>query len=173
MPLRKPGDLPPMPKTRKKSLDKVKSAVPEKKRIETEYKAYTYFSYDPIKKKQFYVIALSTVKEFSVLNYELSLDVLRVKSNIEISILGLSATASYLVQPKGATKDLLFDDLYGTFTISVIKQDGSINSFQVEYNIYKKTISILKQTVPRKKNNTKFCTFEVLEHLHTFIPTHA
>lgn len=171
MPLRKPGEVPHVPKTRKKSLDKVKSAVPEKKKSELEYRVYTYFKYDALKKKQFYVISLATVKEFTVMNYELSVDVFRSKNSIEISLLGLSAKVSYLVQPKGATRDLLFDDLYGQYTISVIKQDGSINSFVVEYNIYKQQITLIKETVPRKKNNTKFCSFEILEQQNTFQST--
>jgi hypothetical protein len=168
MPLKKPVELPKVPKTRKKNMDKMKSAVPEKKKDAVEYTIKTYFQYDKVQKKQFYVISLYTVKEFSYLTYEISVNVTKSKNNIEISLLGLNTRQTCFVEAKNAFTDLFFENLFGKYTISFIKQDGSINSFLVDYNIFKKEIIILQETSPKKKNNRTFCTFEVDHSLFSF-----
>ncbi|MCE1189529.1 MAG: hypothetical protein LWX56_10335 [Ignavibacteria bacterium] len=168
MPLRKPGEVAHIPKTRKKSITKIKSATPEKKKKELEYRASLYFQYDAIEKKQYYIISVNTVKEFTFLNYELSIGVQKKKDAIDLSLLGLSATHSYLVQPQPAKLEIRLEDLYGTFTVSFIKPDGSINSFVVEFNIFKKSITIEKEIIPRKKNNHKFVTLDTSPSLNTF-----
>jgi hypothetical protein len=168
MPLKKPTELPKVPKTRKKDLDKMKSAVPEKKKDAIEYTAKTYFKYDKVQKKQFYVVSIYTVKEFSFLTYEISVNVNKKKNSIEISLLGLNARQSCFVEAKNAFTDLYFENLYGPHTLAFIKQDGSINSFLIDYNIFKKEINIVKNTSPKKKNNRTFCTLEVDPNLFSF-----
>ena len=70
------------------------------------------------------------------------------------------------VQPANAEID--FEELFGEYTVNIIKQDGSINSVIVNFNIFKKEIVIVKEFLPEKKNNSKFCTFEVDENKFTY-----
>jgi len=79
MSLRKQEGVPKIPKTRKKTIDKVKSSTPTKTEDLIEYRGTVYYKYDKVLKKQFYVLTIATVKEFVYLDYELSVDVRRVK----------------------------------------------------------------------------------------------
>ncbi|OQY72510.1 MAG: hypothetical protein B6D45_09055 [Ignavibacteriales bacterium UTCHB3] len=146
----------------------MKSTTPVKTGDVIEYRAMVYYHYDEIKKKQFYVLTITTVKEFVFLNYLISVDVRKIKNVIDISLLGLNTQQSYYVQPGPARVDLYFEDLYGEHTFNVIKQDGSINSFTVDFNIYKKDIAVVGETIPEKKNNRHFCTFRLAPELNTF-----
>lgn len=168
MPLRKQDEVPKIPKTRKKTIDKLKKATPAKKSGETEYLCEFYFHYDQIKKKQFAVLTISTVKDFTYLTYEVSVDVRKTRNVIDISLLGLNTVPSYYVQPKPARTDLFFDDLLGTFEFNLIKQDGSINSVTVDFNIFKKEITIRNVDLPEKLNNREFCKFSVADSMFTF-----
>lgn len=168
MPLRKQDELPKLPKTRKKTIDKVKSATPTFKKDEVEYHLSVFYKYDAILKKQFYVLSIKTIKEFSNLAYEISVDVRKEKDVIDISLLGLNTKQSYFVQPSPAITDLYFEDLFGKFTVNLIKQDGSINSGIYEFNVYKKEVTLLEEFMPIKKNNRKFCTFGLTPELNTF-----
>lgn len=168
MPLRKPGEDSKLAKSRKKSIDKLKQVTPALKKNEIEYVVKTYFQYDERQKKQFYVISLYTVKEFSALHYEISVDVQKKKNEIDISLLGLNTVQTYYLEAKNAYKHILFEDLYGQQVISLLKQDGSINSYLVEYNIFKKQITLVESILPKKQNNRIFSTFEVAQELFTF-----
>lgn len=161
MPLRKPRKVPKVPKTRKKSIDKIKEATPAAKKAEIEYRAAASFRYDKSAGKQFFCITVSTVKEFSFLNYTVSLDVQSNRGVIDISILGLNTTQSYLVEPAPASTDSFFEDLTGKFTVNLIKQDGTINAAVYELNVYTREIKLLQEYVPEKKNNRRFCEFSV------------
>lgn len=161
MPLKKPKEIPKIPKPRKKSIEDLKDTVPVKKKDEIEYICKAFFKYDKIQKKQFCIILLMTVKEFTVLNYEISVNVQKKKNNIDVSILGLNTKHTYVTYVKPAVSELFFEDLFGKQTINIIKQDGSINSAIFEFNIYKKEIILHEEIIPKKKNNRKFCSFEV------------
>ena len=52
MPLKKPKDVPKIPKTRKKKTEAVYSAIPEKRPDKLEYICKALFRYDRLKKKQ-------------------------------------------------------------------------------------------------------------------------
>lgn len=168
MPLRKIKDIPKVPRSHKKSIDKLKASTPASKKSGIEYTASFFYRYDAKQKKQFYIIALETSKLFSSLNYEIALDVRKAKSVIDISIMGLNALQSYRVQPLPAVSYLHFEDLFGDFTINVIKQDGSVNSADVYFNVFKKEITLKKEFLPSKKNNRKFVVFKVEPQLFTF-----
>lgn len=168
MPLKKPTVVPKIPKTREKSLDKLKSATPLDKAGETEYKCKVYFYYSTHQKKQQYCFLIETVKQFSVLNYELKLNSKTNKKEIDISIVGLAANQTYLTESGPAVGEVCFDDLYGEKIINIIKQDGTINSAVFSFNIFKKEIVLLKEFLPKKKNNRKFCSFEVASNYFTF-----
>jgi hypothetical protein len=168
MPLHKPDGVPKIPKSRKKSIESLKNTTPTKKEGEPEYSVFVYFKYDKLQKKQFYVVSIETVKEFSSLNYEISVDVNKTKDTIDISLRGLNTRMSYIVKPQPAHTDLFFEELFGKYSINIIKQDGSINTGLFEFNIFKKEITLLREIVVKKKNNRKFCSFTTEPNLHSF-----
>lgn len=168
MPLRKLEEMPKVSKPRKKTIAKIKSATPQKKESSVEYLVNVSFKYDPILKKQFSVISLSTIKLFTSLSYEISADVQKGKNAIDISILGLNTRQSYYVSPNPATTELLFENLFGKYTVNIIKQDGSINSALFDFNIYKKEIKLSEISLPKKKNNRIFAKFEVTPESFSF-----
>jgi len=168
MSLRKLEEIPKISKPRKKSIAKTLEAVPMKKEDSVEYNVHVFFKYDQALKKQFIVISLATVKLFTSLSYEISVDVQKGKNTIAISILGLNTRQSYYVSPNPAVTELLFEILFGKYTVNVIKQDGSINSACLDFNIYKKEIALTEVALPQKKNNRTFARFAVPSELFTF-----
>ncbi len=168
MPLKKPKSVPEIPKTREKSTEKLKSAVPSKQSDEIEYHCKFYFFYNPAKKIQQYAVELETTRLFSMLNYQLSLKSAKSKNTIDISVLGLKATNNYTNEPGPAVGVVYFDDLYGKHQVNIIKQDGSINTAASDFNVFKKSIEITSESVPEKKNNSRFCTFKIAEEKFTF-----
>jgi hypothetical protein len=170
MSLRKPKEVPKISKAREKNIDKLKKAIPKKKKEEIEFNCKFLFYYDKHEKKQKCRILLETVKLFTSLNYRISVKSRKVKNEIDISIFGLSARNDYLTEVKPAYEAIDFEDLYGEHTVNIIKQDGSINSAKIEFNLYKKQINLIDEFIPPKKNNGKFCSFKVDESLFSFLP---
>lgn len=168
MALKKPKDVPKIPKSREKTIDKLKKAIPKKKKEEIDFNCKIYFFYDSVSKKQKYRFQLQTLKIFSALNYKISTQFRKEKNEIDISILGLKAQNDYLVKAQPATAEIDFEDLFGEYTLNILKLDGSINSLILNFNIYKKEIVLVKEFLPSKKNNGKFCKFEVDKSLFTF-----
>jgi hypothetical protein len=168
MSLKKPKSIPGIPKTRKKTTEKLKEAVPSKQSGEIEYHCSFYFFYNPSKKIQQYAVELETTRLFSVLNYQLSVNGRKTKNVIDISMLGLKATNNYTNEPGPASGVLYFDELYGKHTINIIKQDGSINTAVLNFNIFKKSIELIEESVPEKENNSRFCTFRIADEKFTF-----
>jgi len=168
MPLKKPNEIPKIPKTRKKSISALKKAIPLKIKSEIEFEVRFFFKYDETIHKQYYVIFINTVKEFSYLNYEVAVEVEHTKDVIDISLQGLNMKHSYLVEPRSAYKELLFEELYGNHTINLIKQDGSINTAVVNFNIFRKEMKMISDKVPPKRNNSRFCKFTIEEEMFTF-----
>lgn len=168
MPLKKPAAKQKIPKARKQDIDKLKDAVPPKKKTQNEYHCSVYFSFNIKDKKQMYCIELETVEIFTFLNYELSLGHQKNKKEIDIGLLGLKPMNSYLNQPQPAYGRIFLEELYGEHTINIFKKDGSANSAVFDFNIFKKEIALIKEFLPEKKNNGKFCTFEVAKDLFTF-----
>ncbi|MCX8105561.1 MAG: hypothetical protein N3D80_06805 [Ignavibacterium album] len=168
MALKKPKEVPKLPKAREKTIDKLKKAIPKKKKEEIEFNCRIYFHSDKKTKKQKYRFQLETLKVFSALNYKISTQHRKSKNEIDISILGLTAQNDYLTKVQPATAEVDLEDLFGEYTLNIIKQDGSINSALLNFNIFKKEISLIKEFLPQKKNNGKFCTFEIDNSLFTF-----
>lgn len=168
MALRKPNEIPKLSKAREKTIDKLKKAIPKKKKEEIEFVCKFFFFYDKAEKKQKCRILIETVKLFTTLNYKISLQYRKIKNEIDISIFGLAARNDYLTEVKPAYEVVDFDDLYGEHIINIIKQDGSINSVRIEFNLYKKQINLIEEFIPPKKNNGKFCNFEVAESMFSF-----
>lgn len=168
MALKKPKNIPQIPKAREKSIDKLKDITPKKKESEIEFNCRIYFHRDSIKGTQKYRFTIETIKLFTFLNYEITTKANKNKKNIDISVIGLKAKNDYVSKVQPAYADIDFENLFGEYTVNLIKQDGSINSALVDFNIYKKEIKIIKTFLPEKKNNRLFCTFEVDDGLHSY-----
>jgi len=82
--------------------------------------------------------------------------------------MGLTAKTNIVPEIKPALTEVEFDDLVGDFTINVVKQDGAINSCQMHFNLYLKSIEVIKIFKPKKKNNRHFCDFVVDEEKYSF-----
>lgn len=161
MPLKKPKSVPKIAKARKKTIDKLKEAVPVKKESEIEYNCKISFRFNPLKKVQQYSFMLETEKQFSSMNYGITTQSKKNKKIIDISILGLTPKQTYFTQVGPAVSEVFFEDLYGEHTINIIKKDGSINSVVIDFNVFKKEIKLLNEFLPPKKNNRKFCAFSI------------
>ena len=168
MSLRKPKVLPKIPKTRKKKPHAALEAVPTKKPDKLEYYCKAFFKYDEKQKKQYYAFAIETVVEFTAFAYEVSVDVIKEKNVINLVVMGLRAKLNSVPRVQPARNETLFEDLFGDFTVNVVKQDGAINSADFYFNIYKKELMLLKQYKPKKKNNRHFCEFKVAEDEFSF-----
>lgn len=168
MPLKKPKELPKIPKTRKKKPHAALLAVPEKKSDKLEYICKAFYKYDQSKKKQFCVFAIETIVEFTSFAYEVSVEVIQEKNVLDFVLMGLRAKPNVvpLVQP--ARTEIFFEDLIGDYTANVVKQDGAINTGEFHFNIFKKEIILIKQYKPKKKNNRLFCQFEIAEEEFSF-----
>lgn len=168
MPLKKPKDLPKIPKSRQKKAENALKAIPEPKPDKLEYICKAFYGYDNIEKKQYCVFAIETVAEFTSFVYEVSVDVIKEKREIIIVILGLKALTNLAPQVKPARTEIPFEDLIGEYEVKVVKQDGAINAADYSFNIFKKEIKLLKEYKPKKKNNRLFCKFEVAEAEFSF-----
>ncbi|PIW98671.1 MAG: hypothetical protein COZ80_09370, partial [Ignavibacteria bacterium CG_4_8_14_3_um_filter_37_9] len=78
--------MPKISKPRKKTTTTVKKTIPQKKEASVEYIVTVFFKFDQRLKKQFSVISLATVKLFTSLSYEISVDVQKGKNSIDIRL---------------------------------------------------------------------------------------
>lgn len=153
-------------KTQNSSIDRSQSAVLMKKNNILEYNCFIYFSYDRSNKNQRYAIEIQTTQFFSVLNYSLTVSGKKNKNTIDINLLGLKAADNYITEPGPASNVIYFDELYGENTINIIKQDGSFNTAVINFNVFKKSIELLKEYSP--ESQAKFCSFKVAGEKNTF-----
>ena len=161
MPLKKQKSVPEIPKSREKKISVIRESIPEKKDSGIEFVCEIYFTTDISGKKQYYCIGLITILQFSNLNYEISVNTVKQKNSIDIIILGLKTRPGYINNSGPAGKEVFFESLYGKYTINIIKQDGSINSAIIDFNIFKKSIKLIDVFLPEKRNNRKFVKFEI------------
>ncbi len=168
MPLKNPKEMPKIPKTRKKKAESAIKAIPDPKPDKMEYFCKTFFRYDSTKKKQFYIISVETISEFTSFAYELNLEILHDKREIFIVLMGISAKPNMVPNVQPALTEIEFEDLMGEYTVNVVKQDGAINSAVFNYNIFSKEIRIEKEFMPDKKNNRLFCKFGVEKDKFSF-----
>lgn len=168
MPLHKPKDIPKIPKTRKKKPHTAFNAVPTKKPDKLEFICKAFFKYDEQLKKQYHVLAIETIVEFTAFSYEVTIEVIQEKNVINLIIMGLKAKMDAVPQVAPAVKEVYIQDLFGDYTINVLKQDGAINSAEYYFNLYKKEILLKKQYKPKKKNNRLFCEFAVATERFSF-----
>jgi hypothetical protein len=166
--LKKPTSIPKIPKTRKKKAGTALSAIPTKKPDKIEYLCKAFYKYDDVARIQYCTFAIETLVEFTSFAYEVSVETLHEKNEINFILMGLKAKMNVvpLVQP--ARTELLFKNLVGDYIVNVVKQDGAINTAEYHFNIYKKEILLTKQYKQKKKNNRLFCKFEVAEKEFSF-----
>ncbi len=168
MPLKHPTEIPKIPKTRNKKAEVAIAAIPTKKPDKIEYVCKAFFYYDTVNKKQFVSFTIETVMELKVFSYEVTVEVLKKKDGIYLVIMGLAAKTNYAPQVQPARKDNYFENLVGDVTVNVVKQDGSINSAIYNINFLEKKIMLVKEFLPEKENNRKFCNFIVAEEENSF-----
>lgn len=133
-----------------------------------EYLVRFYFSFDKVTGKQFYTVALSTYRLFSQLNYSITTKVKRQRDHITVNLLGLSTNNSYYTNSYSAVSFLRFEELFGDFTVNVVKQDGTVNSALVAFNIYNKSIEIRSTSSGNDGEDRIFCQFETDSSQFTF-----
>jgi hypothetical protein len=168
LPLKKPKEIPKIPKARKKKAEAALKAIPQKKDDKIEFICKALFRYDKKLKRQFLILSVETIVEFTSFAYELSVEIVKNKRIINLVVMGIKAQTNIIPEIKPAGKDFMFDDLVGEYTVNVLKQDGCINSAVFNYNIYNRTIDLVKEFIPEKQNNRLFCKFEVAENEFTF-----
>lgn len=168
MPLHKPKDIPKIPKTRKKKSHTALSAIPSKKPDKLEYICKSYYKYDSRFRKQYVAFLIETVVEFTSFAYEISVDIIKEKNEINLIIMGLKAKMNSVPQIMPAQNESLFEDLFGDYTINIVKQDGAINSAGININPLERKITLNKTFLPKKKNNRHFCDFIIDEAQFTF-----
>lgn len=168
MPLKKPKSIPKIVNPRRKTIEKIKKATPIIKNAEIEYDCKIAFRYNPQKKVQEYAFTLKTEKLFSSMMYGITTETNKNKKVIDISILGLTPKQTYLSKPGPATAEIIFENLYGDYTLNIVKKDGSINSAVLDFNVFKKDIKLLSEFLPAKKHNRKFCAFSIDQKNFTF-----
>ncbi len=168
MSLRKVKGIPKIPKTRKKKPQAIIKSVPLKKSDKLEFICKVYFKYDYKLKKQFVAFLIETNIEFTNFTYEITVELLIEKNVLYFVITGLVARMDVVPQIARASKELLLDNLTGNFIVNVVKQDGAINSAEFHFNVFNKEIRIIREFIPKKKNNRYFCKFEVAEEKFAF-----
>ncbi|MEG8946969.1 hypothetical protein [Rosettibacter firmus] len=168
MSLRKLKNIPKIPKTRKKKPATIIASIPLKKPDKLEFYCRAYFKYDPKLKKQFTAFLIETSIEFTNFFYEVSAELVQEKNVLYIVITGLVARMDKVPEVSPARKEILLDVLSGIYTINVVKQDGAINSAEFDFDIINKKIQLIKEFIPKKKNNRFFCKFEVAKENFTF-----
>ncbi|GJQ64272.1 MAG: hypothetical protein SCALA702_33250 [Melioribacteraceae bacterium] len=168
MPLKRPDELPKIPKTRKKKMEAAIEAIPEKKPDKLEYVCKAFFQYDEVSKTQNYIFAIETVTEFVSFAYEVTVEIMHKKREIYFVLMGLKALTNMAPQVQPARTDIAFEDLIGDYTVYVVKQDGSINAGKYHIDIYNKEIKLLETFLPEKENNRHFCDFKVAEEEFSF-----
>lgn len=168
MPLKKPNDLPKIPKTRKKKAEAALAAIPQKKPDKLEYICKASFRYDQPEKKQLVVFRIETIVEFTSFAYEVSVEEMREKDQFYIILMGLKAHSNIVPGVQPAVKEIFIEDLVGEITVNLVKQDGSINAGIYKLNIYSKEIELVEEFIPPKKNNRHFSKFEADNDSNTF-----
>lgn len=168
MPLKKPKDIPKLPKTRKKNIEAAKKAIPFPKEDKIEYQCLAFFKFDATLNKEFCCFRIQTVAEFTSFAYEVSLAAQVERNEIDIIILGLQAKINYLPHVSAAITDVDLERLNGEYTVNVIKQDGSMNTAVFDFNYFKREIKLKNSFVPEKQNNRSFCEFLVSEKDFSF-----
>lgn len=162
MPLKNPTTIPKIPKTRKKKANAAIKAIPSLKPDKLEYVCNASFKFDDSSQSVVPTITIETIAEFTSFSYEITMDIVREKREIFIILMGLRAKTNVVPTVQPAIAELPFEDLIGEYDVSIVKQDGAINTAVFKFNSFTKEIELLKEFLPPKKNNRLFTKFTVI-----------
>ncbi|MCK9280843.1 MAG: hypothetical protein M0P71_09490 [Melioribacteraceae bacterium] len=168
MPLKKPTDIPRLPRAREKKGISALDTIPTKKPDKKDYLVKGFFRYEPILKKQFLIFAIETITEFTSFAYEISVETFKENGEFYIVLMGLKAKTNIIPRVMPARTEIKFDELNGDFKINVLKKDGAINSAHFYANVLNKELVLKEKSIPKKKNNRFFCDFEIAKKEFSF-----
>jgi hypothetical protein len=119
----------------------------KKKGREPEYSLNIFHHYDEKIKRNVIVFLVQTIRIFVSFRYEILLEETVHGSVIDLKIVGLHVPELLMPQTGPAAGQRDFQELQGSYTLNVSKQDKTLNIFQIE---------ILPDTVEikQKPNNT-------------------
>lgn len=105
----------------------------KKKKHEPQYLLNIFPHFDEKTRRDVIVFLVQTARIFVNFRYEILLDNSITENNITLKILGLHVPSVLLPQSGPAIGIRQYDTLYGTYNLSIIKQDGTINEFKAEF----------------------------------------
>ncbi len=168
MPLKKPNNIPKIPKTRKKKTEAALAAIPAPKPDKVEYRCKAAFKYDSVEQKELSAFIIETAVEFTSFVYEVSVEVVKEKREILVLLLGLKSKTNLAPRVQPARTEISFEDLIGDYAVKVVKQDGCINEAHFYFDKFNKNIKLKETYIPEKENNRRFCEFLVAEEEFEF-----
>lgn len=105
----------------------------KKKTVEPEYSLNIFRVKDERLKKKRLVLLVRTIKEFTSFRYEILLQDRLHDNKIELRILGLHAPELLMPGTGPALARREYDDLRGSYELTVTKLDGESNHFSLEF----------------------------------------
>ena len=166
--LSNPPKIPKISKKRAKKGEAAIKAIPQKRPDKIDFSCKTFYKFNNDLRKQYLVFTVETLVEFTAFAYELTVEVIKRKRILYLIIRGLKARTNILPGIQPARTEIEFEDFVGEYVVHVVKQDGAINSAVYNFNIFKKEIKLIKEFIPLKKNNRRFCKFFVSEKDFSF-----
>lgn len=104
-----------------------------KKKQEPQYTLNIFTHFDEKTHRDVTVFLVQTARIFINFRYEILLDASVNGDEISLKILGLHVPSVLLPESGPAVGVRQYDVLYGTYRMKVIKQDGTVNEFKVEF----------------------------------------
>ncbi len=117
----------------------------KKKQHEYQYTLNIFPYFDEKKKREVIRFVVQTVRIFVHFRYEILLSN-SIKDNIiQLNIEGLHVPTILLPESGPAVGIIDYENLYGTYTLNVTKQNGSLNTFTLNID-YNNTVTIEPKT---------------------------
>jgi len=161
MPLNHQNRAPQITNLRSRRASAIVKSIPEKKPNKIEYLATLHYIKKPTSNEVKNVISIETVTEFANFVYEINVEIVTEKKDINIFVLGLQASSNSAPKVEPAHTDLEFVDLVGEYTLNIYKADGAVNSAQFRFNPFNRKIEQIRTFLPDKINNRLFCEFKL------------
>lgn len=108
----------------------------QKKKREPDYTLNIFHHYDQQTKRKVLVFLVQTTKIFVSFRYEILLEDSLNGKDINIKILGLHIPELLMPQTGPAQGRRDYENLEGTYTLHVTKQDKTVNTFDVKITNY-------------------------------------
>lgn len=104
-----------------------------KKKQEPQYTLNIFTHFDEKTHRDVTVFLVQTTRIFVNFRYEILLDATVNSDKISLKILGLHVPSVLLPQSGPAVGIRQYDVLHGKYSMQIIKQDGTVNEFEVEF----------------------------------------